>query len=151
MCSLSLLLAQRCELDLSWRGSFGGEFVGWPTFPLNQFHCRHLEHGWIMLLPPEMAGLCSYSAHLAGSGACLRFVWPKCNNSKDCDGVVLRISQNLRFSEQSENDIAERKRSWVWKVAPLIQINNRRLIPSPKTQDNSSFQSVKNYAESVAR
>lgn len=64
-CSPSLLLAQRCELDLSRRGSFGGEFVGWPTFPLNQFHCRHLEHGWIMLLPPEMAGLCSYSAHLA--------------------------------------------------------------------------------------
>lgn len=47
----------------------------------------------------------------SSSGACLRFVWLKCNNSKDCDGVILRISQNLRFSEQPENDVAERKRS----------------------------------------
>lgn len=33
---------------------------------------------------------------LSSSGACLQFVWLNCNNSKDCEGVVLQISQSLQ-------------------------------------------------------
>lgn len=47
----------------------------------------------------------------SSSGACLQFAWLNCNNSKDCVGAVLRISQNLRFSEQPENYFAERKKA----------------------------------------
>lgn len=69
------------------------------------------------------------------SGACLQFVWLNCNNSKDCEGAVLRMYHNLRFSEQPKNDVAEKYE----KVAPFSQINNQQLISSSKTHNNSSF------------